>query len=190
MNGPSAKTVVIRRADPPDGRRRQGSAEMACSTEMRQQTQPDSRSSAVDRLTSMCRVCRSHVGRLTTLRSARSSSLSPAVFRPFSRVSGASGTRALDRWGEKSQVSPKRPASLRKAGHSALLRQTARMRYRWHADAHIPSARRRTRHVPDAPRLRRETGVTRCLALAGGRLFPDTASLFRFRGRPRPSKLL
>ena len=115
MNGPSAKTAVIRRADPPDGRRRQGSAEMACSTEMRQQTQPDSGSSAVDRLTSMCRVCRSHVGRLTTLRSARSSSLSPAVFRPFSRVSGASGTRALDRWGEKSQVSPKRPASLRRS---------------------------------------------------------------------------
>jgi hypothetical protein len=70
VNGPSAKTAVIRRADPPDGRRRQGSAEMACSTEMRQQTQPDSGSSAVDRLTSMCRVCRSHVGRLTTLRSA------------------------------------------------------------------------------------------------------------------------
>lgn len=98
MNGPSAKTVVIRRADPPDGRRRQGSAEMACSTEMRQQTQPDSGSSAVDRLTSMCRVCRSHVGRLTTLRSTRSSSLSPAVFR---LVSGASGTRALDRLGRE-----------------------------------------------------------------------------------------
>ena len=98
MNGPSAKTVVIRRADPPDGRRRQGSAEMACSTEMRQQTQPDSGSSAVDRLTSMCRVCRSHVGRLTTLRSTRSSSLSPAVFR---LVSGSSGTRALDRLGRE-----------------------------------------------------------------------------------------
>jgi hypothetical protein len=98
VNGPSAKTVVIRRADPPDGRRRQGSAEMACSTEMRQQTQPDSGSSAVDRLTSMCRVCRSHVGRLTTMRSTRSSSLSPAVFR---LVSGASGTRALDRLGRE-----------------------------------------------------------------------------------------
>jgi hypothetical protein len=144
VNGPSAKTVVIRCADPPDGRRREGSAEMACSTEMRQQTQPDSRSSAVDRLTSMCRVCRSHVGRLTTLRSARSSSLSPAVFRLFSRISRASGTRSPTAGGEKSEVSPKRPASQRKAGHSALLRQTARMRYRWHADAHIPSARRRT----------------------------------------------
>jgi hypothetical protein len=166
VNGPSAKTVVIRRADPPDGRRRQGSAEMACSTEMRQQTQPDSGSSAVDRLTSMCRVCRSHVGRLTTLRSTRSSSLSPAVFR---LVSGASGTRALDRLGREVPIKSEEACKPTKSrAFRVASADGTPMRYRWHADAHIPSARRRTRHVPDAPRLRRETGGTRrCFSFRG-----------------------
>lgn len=64
---PSAKTVVLRRAVPPDGQRREGSEEM------RQHTTniSDSGSSAFDRLTIVCHACRSRVGRLTTLRVAR-----------------------------------------------------------------------------------------------------------------------
>ena len=64
---PSAKTVVLRRAVPPDGQRREGSEEM------RQHTTPisDSGRSAFDRLTIVCHACRSRVGRLTTLRVAR-----------------------------------------------------------------------------------------------------------------------
>lgn len=176
MNGPSAKTAVIRRADPPDGRRRQGSAEMACSTEMRQQTQPDSGSSAVDRSTHD-----SAVGALVFALPCRVSAILTrlgSVGYPRSRPLG----REVPSKSEEA-CKPTKSRAFRVASADGT-----------HA---LPMARRRAHSLrpstdPACSGCSAPPPGDRCdsvFSFSGGG-FPDTASLFRFRGRPRPSKLL